>query len=71
METLDIYPCGTDVTIKMNNVKGLVTAILIRPDSCISYEISYWRNNEYTTSHLYEFEFCSEHPEKSKIGFKS
>jgi len=70
MESLTVYSCGTPVTIKMNNAKGLITSILIRPGNFVSYEISYWNNNEYTINHLHDFEFSPEDSKQSKIGFK-
>jgi hypothetical protein len=38
---LELYRCGSIVTIKLINIQGIITGICIR-DNRITYEVSYW-----------------------------
>lgn len=65
---MKLIPCGTEVTIKINEAKGLIIAIEIRFTS-VSYQVSYLQNGEYTTVWLSEELFTAGKHEKVKIGF--
>lgn len=65
----EVYPCGTQVTSKLSNIDGIITAISIR-FSNVSYEIGYFSGHEYKQIWLYECEFVTS-VTKDKIGFKT
>lgn len=65
----EIYPCGTLVKPKLNNMEGLITCVSIRFGR-VSYEISYFLGGDYKVIWLAEEEFNVEHVEKHEIGFK-
>lgn len=65
---MNIVPCGSRVTSKLNNVEGIVTGISIRFNT-ISYEISYFSGLDYKQIRMNECEFTFSE-KKKQIGFQ-
>lgn len=66
---MDIYKCGTPVTIKLANVKGFISACCIRHKNA-QYEIIYYEGLQQHIIWANESEFEINEPETIKIGFK-
>jgi len=64
---MEIYECGTEVDIRLSNIKGMITCASIRFDS-VQYEIKYFYEGEEHTTWLNEKEFKTD-ATKQKIGF--
>lgn len=66
---MKIVKCGTDITTKLNNINGIITAACIRFNA-VNYEVSYFNNGEYKQIWLSEAEFqVSNGSRKQIIGF--
>lgn len=71
MTTKDIKIISLGTNVKFgdeNQYTGKITAVTIR-DTHITYEISYWKNEEFKTIWLYESDFKTKKVEKTAIGF--
>lgn len=66
---MEIYKCGTLVTVKLANIKGMITCCSIRFDK-VNYEITYFEGLLQRTIWVYETEFELNESETQKIGFK-
>jgi hypothetical protein len=66
---MEIFKCGSLVTIKLANKKGMITCCAIRFDK-LSYEITYYSGDDQKTIWVNESEFEITEPETQKIGFK-
>lgn len=64
---MKVIPCGTHITIKLNSVEGIITAVSIRFNA-IAYEISYFSGNDYKQIWLNDAEFTAL-VKKKQIGF--
>jgi hypothetical protein len=70
MKGLKIFPCGTVVYIKMGQLEGMITAVVIRFDR-IMYEVRYFLGGEEISLLLNEEEFQpSDDVKKKHIGYK-
>lgn len=70
MESIEVYPNGTEVTTVIGEIKAIITGIVIR-DCGIKYEISYFKDKTQQTAWVYKSEFTVETKIKKKnIGFK-
>ena len=65
---IEVIPCGTEVTIKMGKIQGIISAISIRY-AAYAYEITYYNDGEYKTVWCNEKEFTPGPHEKLQIGF--
>jgi hypothetical protein len=66
---MEVFSCGTEVKLNHTDIKGYVTAIIIR-DNRVTYEISYFSNGSYYSHNFSHYEFSSIKDNKIKIGFK-
>ena len=48
MTELMLYPCGTEVSLKLAETKGLITGICIHDES-VTYEVNYCLSNTVTS----------------------
>jgi hypothetical protein len=70
MKVLKIFPCGTVVFVKMGQVEGMITAIIIRFDRAM-YEVRYFLGGEELSVILHEDEFQPvDDTQKKTIGYK-
>lgn len=66
---LELYRCGSSVIIKLINIQGFITGICIR-DNRITYEVSYFLNNQHCIHWFSDYELDFEpKPKKQTIGF--
>jgi len=71
MTTKDIKIISLGTNVKFgdeNQYTGKITAVTIR-DTYITYEVSFWKNEEFKTIWLYEGDFKVKKVEKTAIGF--
>lgn len=66
---MEVIKCGTNVVLKLTNIKGMITCASIRFNN-ITYEVTYCYNMQMNTVWCNEFEFEIDNPEITKIGFK-
>ena len=68
---IELIKIGTEVSISHEN-EGEITAISIRDDNHIKYEVSYWNNENYNSVWLTvrELKKLINKPSTFKIGFK-
>ena len=66
---MEIYKCGTEVIIKLANIKGIITCCGIRYDR-VTYEITYYEGLSQSIVWVHPSEFEISIPENQKIGFK-
>lgn len=65
-----VYPVGTRCNIG-TRIDAMVTAILIRENDNIQYEVGWWNGNEHQSKWLSACEICFDVDFKTKqIGFK-
>lgn len=64
----EVIPCGTKVETVISKIPGIITGISIRYDY-VTYEVSYFTNNEYKSCWLQAAEFNASANEKVKVGF--
>lgn len=69
MNNIEIYECGTDVTVKEVNIKGVITGACIRYGR-VTYEVSYFFNGDQKSPWLVEDQFTTE-GKKGSVGFKN
>jgi hypothetical protein len=67
---IEVYPSGTKVQFKDIDVIGRITAVTLRGNLTIMYEVSYFLNNQYCSYWFYDSQLNFEEVEKVKIGFK-
>ena len=66
---IKMIKCGTHVQTVLSEIKGIITAISIRFNR-VSYEISYFNNNTYTSIWIDESEFkVINKKAKNNIGY--
>lgn len=67
---IEIYEGGTEATPKLNPVKSMITAAIIRFKD-IRYELTYFHEGKQETVWMNEKEFTvPDGTEKKKIGYK-
>lgn len=66
---MEVIKCGTQVTPKLTNIKGIITGISIRYNRA-TYELSYFIEDKQQVIWLDEDEFDCEKKETIPIGFK-
>ncbi len=64
-----IYKAGTEVEFKTNNVKGIITGVLIRRND-IEYYVRYLSGSSFEEGLFADYEFTIK-SDKSKVGFSS
>ena len=66
-----IWPTGTHVKPKLGTIhSGIITAITIRCDNAIVYQVSLYLNGDYVTRDFYDFEIEPESAtNRKKVGF--
>ena len=68
---IKLYPCGTDVKLKLGDIEGMVTCNSIKFDK-VQYEITFINNGTPHTTWVHEKEFSVKKKDtKKKIGFNS
>lgn len=65
---IEVIPCGTDVTIKLEKIPGTITGITIK-FSAVAYEVSYFFNGEFYQVWMNECLFIAGEHTKEQIGF--
>lgn len=71
MRTESVHEIGNKVYLGCT-MEGEITAIVIRRESYIQYEISYWSGSDYKTVWLFDHQFqqAGNQSKTGKIGFK-
>jgi len=69
---MDVYQCGTLVTITLGQIPGVITAAEIRYET-VNYEVSYFINGEYRCGFMHPSNFSVNDNQKpaEKVGFKN
>lgn len=65
---IEAFPCGEVVRTVLGDIEGMITAVCVRFDK-VSYEISYFVNQDQHVVWMNENEFKTNVP-KTPIGFK-
>lgn len=66
---LFVLPCGMPVTLALE-LKGIITAVCIRDDRRVTYEVSWWDKGDHKTAWLEPCEIEAVGSVKlTKIGF--
>jgi hypothetical protein len=67
---ISFYPCGTEVRIRLLNIIGIISAVIIRYND-VRYEITYYMADGAQTSvNLSQEEFFIDEPKNRTLGFK-
>lgn len=66
---MEVFKYGTTVTTAVGKINGMITCISIRQKEVI-YEITYYDNGTFHTTPMRDYEFTTDNPETTKIGFK-
>jgi hypothetical protein len=65
---LQVVKYGTNIKTVIGNIKAIITAICIRENEGVTYEISYFNNGLSTTCWIKRIEFEIDLVEKKKAG---
>lgn len=65
--SIKIVPLNTRVTTVIGEVEGMITGVCIR-EGYINYDISYFKNGEYTNCWLNRAEFLVKSSNSKKVG---
>lgn len=68
MKKIDVFDVGCTVFVG-DHVEAVVTSILIRANSHVLYECSWWDKNQHYSGYFEEFEVSSSVKEKMVVGF--
>jgi len=66
---MELYKCGTIVTLKLLNQDAMIVGICMRFDK-ITYELSWANGGQYNVAWFHEEEFHHKGLKEKKVGFK-
>lgn len=66
---MEVLKCGIEVTPRLSNIKGIITAVSIR-FNMVTYELTYFIEGKREIIWVDENELVIENSDKQKIGFK-